>query len=238
MLLRQEADGGVDVLAVAGPVAQPDVPRLVEAAQTALAQQPCGVVIDLRDVTSLAPDAVRGLCELAERAPQWPRAALCLCGAPPAVERALRGVVVHRTRQEALALVHAQRAGGRRVVPIEHSARGPGQARRAVAECFARLGLADEQGEDLLLVVSEMVTNAVRHGAPPVELEVVADEDTVRIAVTDSSPTAPQARVADPDAEGGRGMALVDVLCTEHGVRPQPPGKEVWGALRRHPEDS
>jgi anti-sigma regulatory factor (Ser/Thr protein kinase) len=83
-----------------------------------------------------------------------------------------------------------------------------------------------------------MVTNAVRHGQPPVELELVADPDVVTVAVADGSPRAPRRRTAADDAESGRGMALVDVLAEEHGVRPQPPGKAVWAAVRRRPGDA
>lgn len=237
MLLRQEVGDGVDVLAVAGRIAQPDALRLTAAVETASRQQR-GVLVDLGGVTALAADAADTLCRLADAAAdaRWPSAALCLCGAPPAVAQALRGAVVHQTRSDALAHMGDHTAPGRHVVTIDHSVHGPAQARRAVAECAAALGLAEEQGEDLLLVVSEMVTNAVRHGAPPVELEVVADDDTVVIAVTDSSPRRPQPRPPDTEAEGGRGMALVDVLCAAHGVRPQPPGKSVWAAVRRRPE--
>ena len=98
--------------------------------------------------------------------------------------------------------------------------------------CADRLGLGEE-GDDLLLVVSEMVTNAVRHALPPVELQISAADDRVVVAVADSSPEPPAPRDADADAEGGRGMALVDLLCEAHGVRAQPPGKTVWAAVRR-----
>lgn len=115
---------------------------------------------------------------------------------------------------------------------VECGPQGPGQARRAVAECAARLGF-DEVVDDLLLVVSELVTNAVRHGAPPVRLEVLADADVVRIAVGDGDPGLPLPREVDDDAEGGRGMVLVELLAREHGVREQPPGKTVWASVTR-----
>lgn len=117
-------------------------------------------------------------------------------------------------------------------VVIEHGPHGPAQARRVVEACAAELGLGRE-ADDLLLLVSELVTNAIRHGAPPVELRVQADADTITVAVADSSPVRPLRREADDSAEGGRGMALVDLLTADRGVRPEGSGKTVWGAVRR-----
>ena len=231
MLLRQEFGDGVDVLAVAGRVRRSDAQRLVTALQTALHRSSQGVVVDLHEVTDLDGEAAQALRGVAVEGTGWARASLCLCGAPAALEDALPDLVVHPTRAEAVARLSSP-ATARRVVPIEHSVHGPAQARQVVAECAARLGL-HEQSDDLVLVVSEIVTNAVRHGAPPVRLEVVADEEAVVVAVVDGSARRPLLRDAGDDAEGGRGMTLLDLLASEHGVDASPPGKTVWARVRR-----
>jgi anti-sigma regulatory factor (Ser/Thr protein kinase) len=230
VLLRQEFGDGVDVLALAGSVAEVDARTLVRAVDVARDRQSRGIVIDLHEVTTVEPEAVAVLRGLVTGAPGWPTTSLFLCSAPSAVQAALKDLRVHPTREHALAALDHQ--AQRSVVPIEHSLRGPGQARRVVADCADRLGLA-EVGDDLVLLVSEMVTNAVRHGTPPVLLEVASDEDTVIVAVGDGSAQPPLPRAADLDAEGGRGMALLDLLAARHGVRSDPPGKTVWAAVRR-----
>lgn len=87
--------------------------------------------------------------------------------------------------------------------------------------------------DDAELLTSELVTNAVLHGAPPVTLAVECDTTSgMRVRVTDGSARQPRprtARVADVD---GRGMALVDLLSAAWGAEPTDRGKEVWFLLR------
>jgi anti-sigma regulatory factor (Ser/Thr protein kinase) len=86
--------------------------------------------------------------------------------------------------------------------------------------------------EDAQLLVSELVGNAVRHGAPPIELEVrCAGGDALQVRVRDAAAGGPTPRAADADAEGGRGLALVDLLSDAWGTEPEPDGKAVWFCL-------
>ena len=91
--------------------------------------------------------------------------------------------------------------------------------------------------DDALLLISELVTNAVLHSGPPIMLSMDCDGELLRVRVRDGSKGAPQPRNADPDAENGRGMTLVELLTDTWGVAPVADdygtGKEVWFELRR-----
>lgn len=83
-----------------------------------------------------------------------------------------------------------------------------------------------------LLLVSETVTNAVRHGGGTITLVVRWSRTLVRVEVHDEADTTPVVRPAPTgDAEGGRGLHLIEVLSTRWGVQPDPPGKTVWFEL-------
>jgi anti-sigma regulatory factor (Ser/Thr protein kinase) len=108
-------------------------------------------------------------------------------------------------------------------------------APRAAREFLARACCgrhAAEVVEEAQLLVSELVTNAVRHGAPPIELQVsCAGGNRLQVRVRDSERSTPRPRSADPDAEGGRGLMLVDLVSDEWGHEHDAAGKAVWFTL-------
>ncbi|MEU5532891.1 ATP-binding protein [Streptomyces sp. NPDC020362] len=124
-----------------------------------------------------------------------------------------------------------------------------GRARKWARSRLAGLGIgADEPlAETLVLLVSELVTNAVVHTGRPAVLrlslpgaaeeaakETEADESaTVRLEVADSSSRAPVPRCVGSDATGGRGLALVDCLADRWGWNPEGSGKSIWCELDR-----
>jgi hypothetical protein len=77
------------------------------------------------------------------------------------------------------------------------------------------------------LVVSELVTNAIRHGAPPIQLRLIHDS-TLICEVSDASSTAPHLRRARIFDEGGRGLLLVAQLTQDWGTRQTYKGKTIW----------
>jgi two-component sensor histidine kinase len=92
--------------------------------------------------------------------------------------------------------------------------------------------------ETLVLVVSELVTNAVVHTGCPAVLRLsmpvpdAVSGDTasvpVRVEVADASRTAPAPRHAGGEATNGRGLELVELLCDRWGWYPDGSGKRVW----------
>lgn len=82
------------------------------------------------------------------------------------------------------------------------------------------------------LVISELVTNAVRHaGTGQVSLSVQLVQTGLRIEVDDSNPALPQLCLPDEHAENGRGRFLVAVLADRYGADPTPTGKRCWAEI-------
>jgi anti-sigma regulatory factor (Ser/Thr protein kinase) len=233
VLLRREVAQGVEVLSVRGPIADADAPALLNAIADAAALLPRGVLLDLSEATQISPQALAAIREARDMAPGWPKPAFLVCCTAQDVVTAFgTDVPVHSRREDGMAHVDDRRSGHRHQIDLEDSVRSPARARQAAAEMVSRLHL-EPIGDELALVVSELVTNAVRHAEPPVRLEIQADDDRVTVAVADGSPGRPVPRDAPDDAEGGRGLPMIDLLAAETGVRPSPPGKTVWAALSR-----
>jgi anti-sigma regulatory factor (Ser/Thr protein kinase) len=96
-------------------------------------------------------------------------------------------------------------------------------------------GLLATFGSDFIetaaILTDELVANAISHGEPPIVLDVKSDEQRFMVGVTDGGPGAPVHTVADPMAESGRGLTIVDRLADTWGVRDLPQGKCVWFEL-------
>ncbi|WP_345670323.1 ATP-binding protein [Streptomyces similanensis] len=115
-----------------------------------------------------------------------------------------------------------------------------GRARRWARSRLAGSGIAADEplAETLVLLVSELVTNAVVHTGCPAVLRLslpgtAAEAATVRLEVADASTRAPVPRCPDDDATGGRGLALVDGLADRWGWSAEGAGKRIWCELDR-----
>ncbi|MFJ3235239.1 SpoIIE family protein phosphatase [Streptomyces sp. NPDC086787] len=86
------------------------------------------------------------------------------------------------------------------------------------------------------LVLTELATNAIRHGTPPIHVRLILDR-TLTCEVTDSSSTSPHLRYAATTDEGGRGLFLVSQMTERWGTRYTPQGKVIWAELSLAEED-
>ncbi|WP_030903292.1 ATP-binding SpoIIE family protein phosphatase [Streptomyces sp. NRRL F-5126] len=106
----------------------------------------------------------------------------------------------------------------------EHAA--PGRARRLARKALSRWGL-DDLSDSVELLISEVVTNAVRYAERPVTLRLLRT-DVLRCEVGDDSPQLPRQRRARDTDEGGRGLFLVNRLARRWGATRLSTGKVVW----------
>jgi anti-sigma regulatory factor (Ser/Thr protein kinase) len=118
--------------------------------------------------------------------------------------------------------------------PVAASVR---QARADIASYLSGRRIRPGMADDALLVLSELVANAVRHGRLPrhrslVRVEVRAARDTVQVGVSDTNPSPPAPATASDEDEGHRGLLIVQRLAIRWGVRPRPAiGKTVWALV-------
>lgn len=108
------------------------------------------------------------------------------------------------------------------------------------ARRFARAALADEPAavlEDAQLVATELVTNALLHGAAPVHFRVQPRDGCVRLEVRDTGRAVPMWQQRDQEGLTGRGLTLVAALASGWGIDPvRGSGKVVWAEITRCPQ--
>ncbi|MGW6647090.1 SpoIIE family protein phosphatase [Streptomyces iakyrus] len=125
-----------------------------------------------------------------------------------------------------VARVHAMDPG--RIAAWELSADPSrvGEVRASAMRWLSDRGL-DETGFAAELILSELITNAIRHGAAPIRVRLLYGR-TLICEVSDASNTAPHLRRAASTDEGGRGLFLVAQLSQSWGTRYLPEGKVIW----------
>ncbi|MEU1407778.1 ATP-binding protein [Streptomyces sp. NPDC005728] len=115
-----------------------------------------------------------------------------------------------------------------------------GTARRVLRDLLAAWGVDEPARDDVVLVASELVTNALVHAAgEQIVCRVHSSTDRVRLEVEDQNrgPARPVPRQSGPDDQNGRGLFLVDALSIDWGVALAPgrPARVVWADLTTSP---
>ena len=123
-------------------------------------------------------------------------------------------------------------------VSVPHEGTGVRLARHALADQLEAAGVLAEDREDAMLVLSELVSNAVKHAAPLPSGEIrvrweVTDE-VLHIEITDGGAgTRPHAGAAALSSLGGRGLDIVRTVSTQWGVTEEEGRVTVWAEVPR-----
>ncbi|MEU6538543.1 SpoIIE family protein phosphatase [Streptomyces sp. NPDC047000] len=152
-------------------------------------------------------------------------------------EDVLHTVLRHRSADDVvlvLARAHALDAGQVRTWQVPSDPAAVAATRKSACEQVSAWGL-EEAVFATELIVSELVTNAIRYGVPPVQLRLIRHE-TLICEVSDGSGTAPHMRRARIYDEGGRGLLLVAQLAERWGSRQTAAGKTIWAEQPLPPE--
>ena len=112
---------------------------------------------------------------------------------------------------------------------VTHDERAPAQARAFAKAWLRSLTASRVPGEELLTAVSELVTNAVRYGNPPIEVSLYKLEDgTVRVEVSDTSIETPTVVVDTPDRQKDLALRIVDAYASRWGTAATTYGNTIW----------
>jgi anti-anti-sigma factor len=227
------------VVAAIGDLDTAGASQLRAALFDALAGQPAALIVELSQLTSGDAATLTVLAAVARRAGMFPGVPFAVVARPDRVALTLdaggsgRTYPIRGTAAQALdAIVDGDAVPTVRELlpPIAGVSR---HARALVTEVCARWQLDDIVGP-ACVVVSELVTNAVRHAGTMITLVLSLRGHNLLVSVEDGSPDPPRlAPAADPDdPAAGRGLAIVDEMTTRWGWRPTGSGKVVWAVLR------
>jgi anti-sigma regulatory factor (Ser/Thr protein kinase) len=121
------------------------------------------------------------------------------------------------------------------VLAVSHVPASAALVRRSIAEDLGNRAIQDECIDDVVLVASELVGNALVHASdhPGAELGVSWDvgADAVTVRVLDDSPDLPRRRSTSELDTRGRGLSIVAALALDWGVRRTDRGKLVWARV-------
>ena len=125
-------------------------------------------------------------------------------------------------------------------VSVPHARTSVGEARHALADELSASGVPTPVLHDAVLVLSELVSNAIKYVSPlpggEITIRWLLDPDRLRLEITDGGAmTRPHANSAALSAIGGRGLDIVRAVCTDWGVVEADGLVTVWADLPRSP---
>ena len=114
------------------------------------------------------------------------------------------------------------------------NASSPRRARHEILRFLDSFGYSD-RADDIELVVSELVTNAVLHAGSEVEVKVGADLEHLQIEVSDFGPGLPLRQDITPEDDYGRGLNILQAVAESWGTTAESDRTTVWCKLSREP---
>jgi anti-anti-sigma factor len=243
MEIRHSMRDGCLIVHLTGSITVLTAPRIQRTLLKDLAERPYGIVCDLSGVESIDPLCATVFSTVTSHpSTAWPATSFLLCGARPGVAEVLKRLAIprflplHGTIEEALDQVAAQPPYLRDEFALAPTPTAPAAARDHVHDLldYWRPALSGQEAIDRAeLLADELVTNAVVHARTPLRLLLELRGDLLHISVQDQSPRLLRLVPVDLEAEGGRGLQMVEDLATGWGVWSRPDGgKVVWCVLR------
>jgi anti-sigma regulatory factor (Ser/Thr protein kinase)/anti-anti-sigma regulatory factor len=242
MEIQHSTEDGCMVVAFTGSIDLFSVSQIQRALLKDLSDQPFALICDLAGVETLDPVCATVFSTVANHpASRWPVTSFLLCGAQPPVAEILDRLQVPHFLHMYAGLEEALDAAVTRPPYLRDELRlAPTPTAPAAARAFVRevcryweLALPDATVMDrAVLLANELVTNAIVHAHTEIRLRLELRGDRLHIAVWDGSPRLLRLVTPDREAEGGRGLWLVEQLARAWGVNRHPDGgKVVWCVL-------
>jgi anti-anti-sigma regulatory factor/anti-sigma regulatory factor (Ser/Thr protein kinase) len=242
MEIQHSTKDGCLVVALTGSINLFSAPRIQRALVKDLSEEPFALICDLAGVDTLDPVCATVFATVANHpASHWPSTSFLLCSAQPSVAEVLGLLTVPHFLELYASLEDALDAALARPPYLrDELVLAPIRTAAAAARAFVRevldywqLALPDNTLVDrAVLVASELVTNAVIHARTELRLRLELRGDLLHLAVRDGDPRM-LVIIPGPEAEGGRGLWLVDQLARAWGVNRHPDGgKVIWCTLR------
>jgi anti-anti-sigma regulatory factor/anti-sigma regulatory factor (Ser/Thr protein kinase) len=239
-MLTAETDSSsaVTVVRLAGRLDLTTAVPVRTALHKALADHPVAIVVDLSGVVVVDDVTLTVFSAFARTAGEWPGCPLLLSAPDRPVRLDLdrlaitRTVAVYRDMATALAAARTIQAPRRLRSALPATLEAPLVARRTVRTA-CQAWRFPELVDDAELIITELVSNAVLHAGPPIELLLTLRDRFMHLSVRDQSPVKPERVLPDPDAgTGGRGLILLDAVAAGWGATDVADGKVVWATLR------